>query len=143
MRIPDGASIAYPPGWRRIHGDRGTATAALIAPSGEYQGYLNLTPRQGEERTSTWASFRLEHNSEEGDRHVVERNHAAGLRFRGGGRGACVTDSYATSVGANYVEIACLVVGGRATTVVVAAAPPDDWSKVSGTLERAISTMTT
>jgi hypothetical protein len=142
MAIPSGAAIAYPPGWRRLRGDSGTATAALIDAHGRFLGYLNLTPRQGAEQTASWAAFRLDHNLEEGDRQVAERDHAGGLRFRSG-RGACVSDRYVTKVGARYIEIACLVIGARAATVVVAAAPPEDWTRVSPMLERAISTLTT
>ena len=49
-RLPDGAaSLSYPPGWRAIRSDPGTVTAALRSPSGEIRGYLNATPKQGDE----------------------------------------------------------------------------------------------
>ena len=46
-RLSSGATYAFPPGWRLIHGDRGTATAALFDAQRRFLGYLNLTPRQG------------------------------------------------------------------------------------------------
>ena len=142
LRIPSGAAIAYPAGWQRLHGDPGSGTVALRNASGHFLGYLNLTPRQGEEQLATWASFRVDHNREEGDRQVVELGHAGGLRFRNA-RGSCVSDRYVTQVGTSYHEIACLVVGARAATVVVAAAPPGSWARVAPALQRAISTLTT
>jgi hypothetical protein len=71
---------------------------ALRDARGGFLAYLNLTPRQGEEQLSTWASFRVDHNREEGDRHVVELAHGSGLRFRDG-HGSCVSDGYVTQVG--------------------------------------------
>ena len=141
-RIPTGAQLPYPPGWRIVHGDRGTATAALVGPRGRYVGYLNVTPRQGDERLAGWASFRTSHNVEEGD-HTVKRLAAAtNLRFRTG-RGSCVKDSYTTEVETRYVEIACLVAGRTAGTVIVGASPPSSWPRTSGLLERAIEGFTT
>jgi hypothetical protein len=136
VRIASGATLAYPGGWRQIRGDRGTASAALIDSGGHYLGYLNLTPRQGSETLAGWAAFRLHHNAEEGDRDLRALGAASGLRFRGG-HGACVRDSYATTV-ARYEEIACLVTGAHGGSVIVAAAPPALWAAESGTLERAI-----
>jgi hypothetical protein len=141
-RIPTGAELPYPPGWRIVHGDGGTATAALVDAGGRYVGYLNVTPRQGAETLAGWASFRTAHNVDEGD-HVVKRLAAAiNLRFRTG-RGSCVKDSYATEVQTHYVEIACLVAGRTATTVIVGASPPSSWATTSGVLERAIEGFTT
>jgi hypothetical protein len=71
----------YPPGWRLISGDKGTATAALSNSNGHISGYLNVTPRQGAERPATWARFRLHHNAEEGDRDVRSEGSAEGVRF--------------------------------------------------------------
>jgi hypothetical protein len=140
--IPSGAVMTFPPRWRREPGDSGTATAALLAADGRFLGYLNLTPRQGSETLANWSSFRIEHNAEEGDRDVKLLASAQGLHFLSG-RGACVKDSYTTQVGTRYVEIACLVVGARASSVMVGAAPPDVWPRVSGTLERAIEAVKT
>jgi hypothetical protein len=83
-RLPTGATIAYPPGWHTIAGDRGTATAGLLDSHGYYLGYLNLTPRQGAERPARWAAFRLSHNAAEGERDVKLEAAAGDLRFRTG-----------------------------------------------------------
>jgi hypothetical protein len=139
VRLASGATLAYPSGWRQTRGDRGTASAALIDARGHYLGYLNLTPRQGSETLAGWTAFRLHHNAEEGDREVRALGSASGLSFRRG-HGACLRDTYATSV-ARYEEIACLVLGAHAASVIVAAAPPARWSEQRGTLERAIRAM--
>lgn len=138
-RIPQGAALAYPTGWRAIPGDRGSTSAAL-RQNGRLVGYLNLTPRQGAERQAGWTAFRLAHNRAEGFRAVRLLGAAAGLRFRHG-TGACVRDSYATSTGARYVEIACLVSGVHGSSVIVAAAPPAQWPAQAATLERALSAL--
>jgi hypothetical protein len=138
VRIPTGAQLAYPPGWTKTPGDRGTATAALVGAGGRYLGYLNVTPQQGAEKLTGWASFRVSHNAEEGDRDVKRLAAATGLRFLDG-TGSCVEDSYTTSVGARYTEIACIVKGPSTTSVIVGAAPPVSWAQVSPQLERAIS----
>jgi hypothetical protein len=136
-RVPSGAELAYPRSWRPQHGDRGTATAALLTATGGFLGYLNLTPQQGAETLSNWASFRLAHNADEGDRSVRRLSAATGLHFRTG-NGSCVKDSYVTEVGAHFIEIACLVAGPHAESVIVGAAPPDRWSQASAVIERAI-----
>lgn len=134
--------MAYPPGWHLVAGDAGTATAVLRGPQREFLGYLNLTPRQGEESVSDWTAFRIAHNAREGDRHVTTLAADHRLRVRSG-RGACVRDEYATATGARYIEIACLVAGARATSVIVGAAPPQAWARISPSIERAISAFTT
>lgn len=141
-RLPSGATIAYPPQWRPIRGDRGTASAALLDARADYLGYLNLTPQQGSETLAGWAAFRLRHNAEEGDTEVKADGAAAGLRFRTG-RGTCVRDTYTSSVKTRYEEIACLVAGHRAASVVVGAAPSNRWREEQSVIERAISAMTT
>lgn len=140
--ITDRASLAYPPGWRAVGGDRGTVSAALLDPGGRYLGYLNLTPRQGAETAAGWASFRVRHNRAEGERNAQLDAQARGLRFRTG-RGACVQDAYTTAANVRYEEIACLIDGPRASSVVVGAAPSGSWSRERGTIERAISSTTT
>lgn len=140
MRTSAGAVMGYPAGWRSLSGDPGTATRALVGTSGHILGYLNLTPRQGSETLANWAGFRLDHNHEEGDRHVTRLASARGLHLAGGS-GTCVRDRYDTAVGTSYVEIACLVQGRRTTVVVVAAAPPDRWSAMSPALEQAINSL--
>lgn len=141
-RLASGATLAYPPGWHAIHGDRGTASAALFDTAGHYLGYLNLTPRQGAESPTGWASFRVRHNRAEGDTHVAIAEARAGLRF-GTARGSCVRDTYTTSARNRYVEIACLVLGRRASSVVVGAAPAGQWSSERSVIERAIAALAT
>ena len=137
-RIPDGGTLAYPVGWRAIPGDAGTASAALRASDGRYLAYLNITPRQGDEREQDWGSFRARHNSAEGDTDVRVSAFARGLSFRDG-HGACVQDSYTTAVGVRYTEIACLVQGRRTANVIVGASPPQQWSREAPSIEQAIS----
>ncbi len=141
-RVPSGATIAFPPGWRPIHGDPGTATAALLDARRHFLGYLNLTPRQGSETPSDWATFRVRHNAGEGDRDVRSEGAGTNLRFRTG-RGTCVRDAYTTSINVRYQEIACLIVGRRAASVVVGAAPVDRWDAQAPVIEREISATTT
>jgi hypothetical protein len=135
------AALAFPPGWRAIHSDPGTVSAALLGPHGRIRGYLNATPRQGGETLAGWARFRPAHNGDEGDMHVVTEASARGLRFSTGS-GSCVIDRYAT-VSAHYREIACLVRGSHASTVVVGAALPQDWKRLAPQLERSISSFAT
>jgi len=137
-RIAGGATLAYPPGWHELRGDRGTVSAAVFDAHGGYLGYLNLTPRQGAETSADWARFRVRHNAGEGDRRVTPEGAATGLRF-GAGRASCVRDAYSGSTGIRYVEIACLIASARASSVVVAAAPAVHWSAEQGVLKRAIS----
>ncbi len=136
--IPTGAQLAYPPGWQTPHSDPGTASAALIASSGRYIGYLNVTPRQGDETLTGWASFRTAHNADEGDRNVTRLASATGLHFLSGS-GSCVKDAYTTSTGARYVETACIVKGSKSTSVIVGTTTPGASAQVSPLLERAIS----
>jgi hypothetical protein len=141
-RLPSGrAVLAYPPGWRSIQSDPGTVSAALMGPHHLIRGYLNATPRQGNETLAGWGRFRPAHNGDEGDMNVVTDASALGLRFRTGS-GSCVIDHYAT-VRAHYREIACLVRGSHASTVVVGAAVPRDWARLAPQLERAISSFAT
>ncbi|HEY6397759.1 MAG TPA: hypothetical protein VIX82_09930, partial [Solirubrobacteraceae bacterium] len=100
-RISDGATMPYPPGWARIPGDRGTATAALLDARHLFLGYLNVTPRQAEETLAGWPGFRVRHNAKEGDRKVTTLAFRMGVRFRRG-HGSCVEDSYTTSTGTRY-----------------------------------------
>lgn len=137
-RIASGAELSYPPSWRLIKGDRGTATAVLVSANGRYLGYLNVTPRQGNETLANWASFRVDHNREEGDRGLTRLASATGLRFLSG-HGNCVKDAYTSGTGAHYIEIACLVTGLRTDSVIVGAAPPSSWAQQAGSIERAIS----
>jgi hypothetical protein len=132
-----GGELAYPPGWRPITTDPGTASVALLGSGGRIAGYLNATPKQGAETLANWSRFRPEHNLDEGDRSVHVIASADQLSFRSG-PGSCVIDDYTTSK-ATYREIACLVSGPRSSAVVVAAAPIALWDQRAATLERAIS----
>ena len=142
VRLGSGATMVYPPGWRVLPGDPHTATAALLDAHGHYLGYLNLTPRQGQEAQANWASFRPRHNVAEGERDVTVLNSATGLRFRSG-HGSCVRDAYTTSTNTKYVEIACLVDGRHTSSVIVGAALSPRWAQERSALERAISALTT
>jgi hypothetical protein len=141
-RLPTGATMAYPPGWHIVAGDRGTVSAALLDSHGHYLGYLNLTPRQGAETPASWPTFRLRHNAGEGDREVRLAAAAGDLRFRTG-RGTCVRDAYTTSANTRYVEIACLVGGVHVSSVLVGAAPSEHWTQEHSVIEQAISALIT
>jgi hypothetical protein len=142
LRTPSGATLYYPPDWAAARGDAGTATAVLRGPRRRLLGYLNVTPRQGEETLANWVRFRLEHNAREGDREVIEEAVARGVRFRTGA-GTCVRDRYTTSSGARYIELACLVKGAATSSVIVAASPPRAWARVSPQLYQALSSLRT
>ena len=136
-RIPRGSTLAYPPGWKPIKTDPGTATLALLGSGKRIDGYLNATPEQGSETLANWHRFRVDHNREEGSRNVQLVAAANDLRFRSG-RGSCVIDSYTTPK-AEYREIACFVAGPKSSAVVVAAAPTELWHAQAATLQRAVS----
>jgi hypothetical protein len=130
--------LYFPSTWVREHSDTGTATAVLTDAHGHVRGYLNVTPRQGDESPATWAAFRVHHNAEEGDRDVHAEGAATGLPFVSG-HGSCVKDRYRTISHAQYIELACLVAGTNTSAVIVAAASPDSWSELAPALERAVS----
>jgi len=136
-RIPSGSTLAYPPGWRPIKTDRGTASVALLGGGDRIDAFLNATPKQGPETLANWSRFRPDHNRGEGSRSVRVVASAKDLSFRSG-RGSCVIDSYTTSK-AVYREIACLVASPSSSAVVVAAAPSSHWDDQAATLERAVS----
>ncbi|MFL5908759.1 MAG: hypothetical protein ACJ75Z_14330 [Solirubrobacterales bacterium] len=136
-RIRDGATLPYPPGWKRLESDAGTATVALLSGGNRIAGYLNATPKEGPETLTNWSSFRPEHNRDEGDQDVRLIASARDLHFRSG-PGSCVIDDYTTSK-ATYREIACLASGPRSSAVVVAAAPTSAWQQEAATLRRAVS----
>ena len=133
----DGATLAYPPGWKPVKTDAGTASVALLSDGERIDGYLNATPRQGNETLADWSRFRPTHNAADGDRGVRVLATTTDGQFRSG-RGACVIDTYATS-NASYREIACLVSGPASSAVVVAAAPTQLWNQQAATLQRAVS----
>jgi hypothetical protein len=136
-RIPGGATLAYPPGWRPVKTDPGTASVALLGGRDRFDGFLNATPKSGTETAANWSHFRPDHNRGEGNRDVRLLASAQNLTFRSG-RGSCVIDTYTTSK-ATFREIACLVSGPDSTAVVVAAAPNAGWERHAATLERAVS----
>ena len=136
-RIPGRSTLAYPPAWRPVKTDPGTASVALLGGGDRIDAFLNATPKQGPETLANWIRFRPNHNRGEGNRSVHVVASANGLSFRSG-RGSCVIDSY-TTWRAAYREIACLVAGPSSTSVVVAAAPTSLWDDQAATLERAVS----
>ena len=136
-RIRGGAMLAYPPGWTPLKTDPGTASVALLGHRERIDGYLNATPKQGNETLADWSRFRPQHNQGEGDRGVRLVAATTDGRFRSG-RGACVIDTYSTSK-ASYREIACLVSGPGSSAVVVAAAPTALWDQQAAELQRAVS----
>jgi hypothetical protein len=138
--ISDGASIAFPRGWARIHSDPGTASAALYGPHGTFLGYLNVTPRQGDESLTNWSTFRVKHNGEEGDLGVVALA-STSSRPVGDQRVSCVKDAYTTRLRTHYVELACLISGPRTSVVAVGASPPNAWPQISPLLERSIASV--
>jgi hypothetical protein len=136
-RTPNGAALAYPPGWTAIRTDPGTASVALRGNGGLIDGYLNVTPKQGAETLANWSRFRPRKNRAEGDRNVRLLAATSKARFRSA-RGSCVIDTYTTAL-TTYREIACLVSGPGSSDVVVAAAPAALWQQRSAALERAVS----
>jgi hypothetical protein len=141
ISISAGATLSYPARWTRIKADRGAASVAQIGRGGIFLGYLNLTPRQGAETLRDWPRFRPHHNIEEGDRQVRSLSVRRDVAFRGG-RGTCVTDSYATRTHSHYREIACLVVGHRSSVVVIGASSAAQWRQTAPVLNRAIHSLT-
>jgi hypothetical protein len=139
-RIPDGAALAYPPGWAAIKTDPGSASVALRGSGGRIDGYLNVTPKQGAETLANWSRFRPQKNREEGARKVRLLAATRAGQFRSA-RGSCVIDEYTTSL-TTYEEIACLVSGAGSSNVVVAAAPTRLWHQRSAVLERAVASFT-
>ncbi|MCW2980558.1 MAG: hypothetical protein JWO14_2285 [Solirubrobacterales bacterium] len=143
VRLPgSGAGLSAPASWEAARSDPGTKTLVMRGPSGKIIGYLNATPRQGDENAADWAGFRVAHNRGEGDREVRRLASARDLHFRSA-TGSCVIDSYLTSSGNRYREIACLVTGRSSTTVIVAAAPPSRWHSEGPLLRRAVNAFTT
>lgn len=83
-RTQGGAVLAYPPGWKPIKTEPGTATVALLGAGERIDGYLNATPRQGNETLADWSRFRPHHNHGEGDRGVRLVAATTDGRFRSG-----------------------------------------------------------
>jgi hypothetical protein len=143
LHLPGSAAgLSAPASWEAARSDPGTKTLVSRGPSGAIIGYLNATPRQGDENAADWAGFRVAHNRGEGDREVRRLAAARDLHFRSA-TGSCVIDSYLTTSGNRYREIACLVTGRSSTTVIVAAAPPSRWHAERSVLRRAVDAFTT
>ena len=137
-RTATGAVMPYPPGYKAIKTDPGTASVALLGSGNGIRAYLNATPKQSTETLANWSRFRPAHNRDEGIRDVRVLASSSDLTFRSG-RGSCVSDTYTTSK-ARYREIACLVSGTRSSGVIVAAAQAAQWNRYAATLHRAVST---
>jgi hypothetical protein len=139
LGLPSGGAIlSYPPSLARIRSDKGSVSVAKTNRSGRILVYLNVTPKQGDERLGTWPEYRITHNRGESDAvHLDAR--AFRLPFLGGS-GSCVIDDYATRVNVNhYREIACFVEGATTASVLVAAALESEWKRAAPVLERAVS----
>jgi hypothetical protein len=142
--VPGGvASAGEPPRFAPFAGDPGTASAAVRDAGGVIRAYLNLTPRQGDERLRGFAAFRVRRLAREHDQSVHLEAAARGPALHGGRR-SCVLDDYVTRIGHNqYRELACLVVGRRGrAAVVVAAATVGDWPGFAPQLEQAVASFT-
>jgi hypothetical protein len=142
LRLASGGLLPYPPGWREVSGDPGSASAALLGHDGVIRVYLNATPAAGHERLAGWARFRVRHNAGEGDRHerVISVHNDVRL---GAGRAACVVDTYSTSR-SRYRELACILVptNGSRATVLIGAAQPQAWEHEAPLLRFAIDHFT-
>jgi hypothetical protein len=134
------ATLSSPPSFAPFTGDRGTASTVLLDRVGGIRAYLNVTPRQGNERARGFAEFRFHLLAGDHDQAVHLEAAAEGLAFQGG-RGSCVIDDYVTRIGHHhYRELACLVVGRRGGgAVMVAAAKTSDWTRFEKQLRRAIA----
>ena len=131
--------LPVPPRFRAVAGDPGTLTAALFGPGGAYLGYLNATPRQGDERLQGWAEFRLEHLRED-DARSAREDAAVKLVHSGNAVRSCIVDHYVTKVGSHHFhEVACLVEQRSASSVIVAATPSGDPAHVWAVLQRAVA----
>ncbi len=142
LRLRSGSVLPYPPGWRAVSGDPGTASAALLDRAGKIRAYLNATPATSQETLVGWGRFRVRHNAAEGDRNVRLITAQGGARI-GTARASCVTDGYATSR-SSYRELACVLApaNGRQATVLVGAAQPSEWTHQRPLLEFAINHFT-
>jgi hypothetical protein len=140
---PSGAAtLWYPPSFAAVAGDPGSISAGLRSPAGKFRVYLNVTPRQGDERARGFAAFRVHLLGAEHDRSVHQDAAAEGLGFRGG-TGSCVLDDYVTRIGHNrYREIACFVTAPHGASVVVAAATTAEWSRFQALLRRVVASFT-
>lgn len=131
-----GAILSYPATFVRGSDTDGVSRERLDH-HGNTLVYLDVTPQQGAERMSGWASYRVRIVTEE-SKDVHEDGHVSGLHFRGG-TGSCVLDDYRTTVkNHHYREIACFVQGRHHASVLIAAALESQWTRAVSTLERAV-----
>jgi hypothetical protein len=139
--VPSGlGTLAVPPGFRPVSGDQGTLSVAIVDAAGDYLGYLNATPRQGDEQLQGWAAFRLNHLLDDDAVSAHEVAAVETIRSKSGVR-SCVIDDYVTRVDHHrFREVACFVVDGSSSSVIVAAAPMGDPAHVWRQLERAVAT---
>ena len=140
--LPSGeAQVSYPPTFAPVAGDRGTVSAAMRDAHGTFLAYVNVTPRQGDERLQGFGPFRVGLLRHE-DPTVVQDATEEGLLFHGG-RGSCVIDHYVTRIEHNrYREVACLAQGRRGSAVVVAAAMEPLWKQLFPMLRRVVASFT-
>jgi hypothetical protein len=139
VTTPSGdAILAYPPSFRPVRSDPGSVAVAAGTAAHVYDGYLNVTPRQGIEQLHGFAAFRLDRLGDE-DTAVHEIAAAENVAFVGA-VGSCVNDDYRTRVGDNhYEELACLVAGRHSEYVIVASARLGDWDRFASTLRTALA----
>ena len=140
LAVPSGlGTLSSPPGFRTVDGDPGTLSVALRNSAGTYLGYLNVTPRQGDETLQDWTAFRLSHLLGDDAVSVHEDATVQSVRMATTDR-SCVTDDYLTTVGHHqFHEVACYVASGSVSSVVVAATPSGDPAHVWSQLERAVA----
>jgi hypothetical protein len=132
-RLPaEAVVLAVPSAFRSVPADRGALSRAVgVGPA--YRFYVNVTPNP--EPVDGFAAARIDHQRDE-TLDVHELGSARAVTFDGG-RGACVADSYVTSVGAHhYDEYACLVEGRHGSVEVVTAAAAAHWGEEVGTFRR-------
>jgi hypothetical protein len=143
--VPDGAAtLGIPPRFAPFAGDRGTASAAVRDATGRIRAYLNVTPREGDERLRGFAALRVHLLAGEHDESVHLEAASEDVAFGGGGHQSCVLDDYVTRIGHHhYRELACFAVGRRGSAaVVVAAATVADWAHFEPQLRRAVASFT-
>jgi hypothetical protein len=140
VATPSGdAILAYPPSFRPARSDPGSLSVAAGTAPHVYEGYLNVTPRQGAEQLHGFAAFRLDRLGDEDTavHEIVAAENVAFVRAVG----SCVNDDYRTRIGDNhYEELACLVAGRRSQFVIVASARFGEWDWFVRTLRTALAT---
>ena len=110
------------------------------ARDGTYLGYLNVTPRQGDERLADLrAAFRLAHLRGDETISATQDGSVQSVQTANTMR-SCVTDDYVTEVGHHHFhEVACLVMTTSAASVVVAATSSGDPAHLWAQVERAVA----